>query len=147
VRFALSDGNEDHNVEETLNPAQCNFPIYNQRTKYIAGSSGNTLIISSPKQSSTSLGSRKASPKNDLRNEQFYAAHPTIFIFLDVLSKIQTTTYVKVRTIHMPAVIRRSEMEKLSYLMDQYSKLQANEIDRYQFVKAIGYKYSAKTDI
>ena len=45
-------------------------------------------------------------------NEQFYAAHPTIFIFLDVLSKIQTTTYVKVRTIHMPAVIRRSEMEK-----------------------------------
>jgi hypothetical protein len=80
-------------------------------------------------------------------NEQFYAAHPTIFIFLDVLSKIQTTTYVKVRTIHMPAVIRRSEMEKLSYLMDQYSKLQANEIDRYQFVKAIGYKYSAKTDI
>ena len=81
-------------------------------------------------------------------NEQFYAAHPTIFIFLDVLSKIQTTTYVKVRTIHMPAVIRRSddsEMEKLS--MDQYSNLQANEINRYQFVKAIGYKYSAKTDI
>jgi hypothetical protein len=34
--------------------------------------------------------------------EQFYAAHSTIFIFLDVLSKIQTTTYVKVRTIHMP---------------------------------------------
>ena len=47
----------------------------------------------------------------------------------------------------MPAVIRRSEMEKLSYQMDQYSKLQANEIDWYQFVKAIGYKYSAKTDI
>ena len=41
----------------------------------------------------------------------------------------------------MPAVIRRSEMEKLSYLMDQYSKLQANEIDRYQFVKAIGYRF------
>jgi hypothetical protein len=31
--------------------------------------------------------------------------------------------------------------------MDQYSNLKANEIDRYQFVKAIGYKYSAKTDI
>jgi hypothetical protein len=41
----------------------------------------------------------------------------------------------------------RSEMEKLSNLMDQYSNLQANEIDRYQFVKAIGYKYSAKTNI
>jgi hypothetical protein len=47
----------------------------------------------------------------------------------------------------MPAVIRRSKMEKLSYLMDQYGQLQANEIERYQFVKAIGYKYSAKTDI
>jgi hypothetical protein len=71
-------------LEETLNPAQCNFPIYNQRTKYIAD-----LLVT----------------------------------------------------------IRRSEMENLSYLMDQYSKLQPNEIDRYQFVKAIGYKYSAKTDI
>jgi hypothetical protein len=74
-------------------------------------------------------------------NEQFYAAHPTIFIFLDVLSKIQTTTYVKVRTIHMPAVIRRSEMEKLSNLMDQYSNLQAltrstdtSESDRLQIL-------------
>ena len=74
-------------------------------------------------------------------NEQFYAAHPTIFIFLDVLSKIQTTTYVKVRTIHMPAVIRRSEMEKFSNLMDQYSNLQAltrstdtSESDRLQIL-------------
>ena len=39
----------------------------------------------------------------------------------------------------MPAVIRRSEMEKLSNLMDQYSNLQANEIDRYQFVNAMGF--------
>ena len=50
------------------------------------------------------------------------------YLFSSMLSKIQTTTYVKVRTIHMPAVIRRFEMDKLSYLMDQYSKLQANEI-------------------
>jgi hypothetical protein len=120
-------------LEETLNPAQCNFPIYNQRTKYIAD-----LLISK-------LTKRRQVVCSD-QQRKIYAAHPTMFIFLDVLSKIQTT-YLKVRTIHMPAVIRRSEMENLSYLMDQYSKLQPNEIDRYQFVKAIGYKYSAKTDI
>ena len=38
------------------------------------------------------------------------------FIFLDVLSKIKTTTHVKVRTIHTRAVIRRSEMEKLQVI-------------------------------
>ena len=36
-------------------------------------------------------------------NAQFYACHPSIFIFLDVLLKIQTTSYIKIRTLHIQA--------------------------------------------
>ena len=59
---------------------------------------------------------------------------------------IQITTYIMMRTLNIPAVVRRSEMDKLTYLMDQYSKLQSGEKDHYHFIKAIGYKYSAVTN-
>jgi hypothetical protein len=63
-------------------------------------------------------------------NEQFYAAHPTILAFLDVITKIQITTYIKIRTLHQPAVVRRSEMDKLTFLMEQYAKYQNGEIHK-----------------
>jgi hypothetical protein len=77
-------------------------------------------------------------------NEQFYAAHPTILAFLDVITKIQITTYIKIRTLHQPAVVRRSEMDKLTFLMEQYAKYQNGERNRHQYIKAIGFKYSAR---
>jgi hypothetical protein len=83
-----------------------------------------SLIKSSTKQSSISLASKNGKPKKDARfhahyNEQLYATHPTIFVFLDVITKIQITTYIKIRTLHQPAVVRRSEMDKLTFLMEQ----------------------------
>lgn len=65
-----------------------------------------------------------------------------IFAFLDAITNIQITTYIMM-TLNIPAVVRRSEMDKLTYLMDQYSKLQSDEKDCYHYIKAIGYKYSA----
>jgi hypothetical protein len=80
-------------------------------------------------------------------NEQFYAAHQTILAFLDVITKIQITTYIKIRTLHQPAVVRHSEMDKLTFLMEQYAKYQNGERNRHQYIKAIGFKYSARTDV
>ena len=80
-------------------------------------------------------------------NQQFYAAHSTIFAFLDVITKIQITTYIKIRTLHQPAVVRGSEMDKLTFLMEQYPKYQNGERNRHQYIKAIGFKYSARTDV
>jgi hypothetical protein len=74
-------------------------------------------------------------------NEHFYAAHPIIFAFVDVITKIQITTYIKIRTLHQPAVVRRSEMDKLTFLMEQYAKYQNGETDRHQYIKAIGYTF------
>jgi hypothetical protein len=46
-----------------------------------------------------------------------------------------------------PAVMRRSEKEKNDYLMVQFVKLQNGESDRQHFLKAIGFKFSARTDL
>jgi hypothetical protein len=82
-------------------------------------------------------------------NQQFYAAHSTIFAFLDVITKIQITTYtyIKIRTLHQPAVGRRSEMDKLTFLIEKYAKYQNGERNRHQYIKAIDFKYSARTDV
>jgi hypothetical protein len=46
-------------------------------------------------------------------NDQFYSAHPCIYVFIDVLKQIQTTTYIKIRGLDNPATVRRTEKEKL----------------------------------
>lgn len=80
-------------------------------------------------------------------NEQINSGPPCIFVFLDNLLKIQTTTYIKVRGLEIPAVMRRSEKEKIDYLMVQFAKIQNGETDCQHFLKAIGFKFSARTDL
>ena len=38
-------------------------------------------------------------------NDQFYSAHPCIYVFIDVLKQIQTTTYIKIRGLDNPATV------------------------------------------
>jgi hypothetical protein len=39
------------------------------------------------------------------------------------------------------AVVRRSEIDKITFLMEQYAKYQNGERNRHQYIKAIGFKY------
>jgi hypothetical protein len=80
-------------------------------------------------------------------NEQFYSAHPTIFIFTDVLRKVQTATYIKMRSMDNQAPIRRIEKDKICFLKEQYGKFQADKISRYDFINIVGYRFSARTDV
>jgi hypothetical protein len=43
---------------------------------------------------------------------QFYACHPSIFIFLDVLLRIQTKWYMKIRTLYYIYRLRQEKMKK-----------------------------------
>jgi hypothetical protein len=43
--------------------------------------------------------------------------------------------------------MRRSEKEKIDYMMVQVAKLQNGENDRQYFLMAIGFKFSARTDL
>ncbi|CAC5372515.1 unnamed protein product [Mytilus coruscus] len=51
-------------------------------------------------------------------NEQFY-----IFVFVDVLLKLQTTSYIEMRTLSIKAPVRKYEKEKMNFLVEQYTKL------------------------
>ena len=39
----------------------------------------------------------------------------TLYVFIDVLKQIQTTTYIKIRGLDNPATVRRTEKEKLGF--------------------------------
>ena len=52
-------------------------------------------------------------------NAEFYAAHPPLCIFVDVLLKQQHVNYINIRGMDIPAGIRREMREKLEYSIDQ----------------------------
>ena len=80
-------------------------------------------------------------------NEQFYTSHPTIFIYIDILKKVQATTNVKLRSLDYQTPRKKVEKENLHFLRNHYSKFQDEEISRLDFIKMVGYRFSAKTEI
>jgi len=67
-------------------------------------------------------------------NQKFYLTHPTIFAFVDVILKLQTTTYVKIRSLDLPANTRKNDQEKIYFLLDQYRQYSCGDISRQQYV-------------
>ena len=80
-------------------------------------------------------------------NEQFYSHHPNIYIFIDVIKKIQATTYVKMRSLDMPAAVRKQEKEKMDFVIEKYQLYVRGDITRSQYIRCVAYKYSARTDL
>ena len=56
-------------------------------------------------------------------NKQFYASHPSMFVFLDNI-KIRTTTYIKLRSTNTDAVKRRHNSEKETVVLEKYRKFE-----------------------
>ena len=73
-------------------------------------------------------------------NGQFYSHHPTIFILLDVLKKLQATTYVKARALLRPS---NTNSSTTNYAQKQYEKYRNGDITRASFITAMGYKFKA----
>ena len=80
-------------------------------------------------------------------NGQFYARHPNIFFFLDVIRNIQSTTYVKLRSLDTQALVRRSEADKVKFSTDQLDKYITGTVSRASCVCSMGYKFAARTDL
>jgi hypothetical protein len=80
-------------------------------------------------------------------NGQFYSTHPSTFTFIDVITKLQTTTYVKMRCLNVDAALRKPEKERISFLLRQFEMYSVGELNRYQYIKSIGFKFAARTDL
>ena len=63
-------------------------------------------------------------------NAQFYTTHPTFFVFLEVLVKLQATTYVKMRETNVVSPYEKTEREINELILRQYEKCTSGEITR-----------------
>jgi hypothetical protein len=68
-----------------------------------------------------------------------------LYVFIDVLKQIQTTTYIKIRGLDNPATVMRTEKGKLA--LEQYRRLETGEISRATYMKSMGLQFSARTDL
>ena len=73
-------------------------------------------------------------------NEQFYTAHPTIFLFLEVLVKLQAKTYVKMRGTNVVAPYKKTEKE---LILKQFEKYTSGEITCSEYINSLGYRACA----
>ena len=73
-------------------------------------------------------------------NVHFYASHPNISFFVDVIKKMQATTYINIRAIDSIFAPRRCEMEKLLFAVAQfecYSKGESNLLNRRALLRQV----------
>ena len=80
-------------------------------------------------------------------NQHFYHPHPNIWNFINVIQDIQTTTYIKIRCIKISAPVSSAEKKKIESMEQAYEELQRNVIERIDYVKKLGHRFGAKTDL
>ena len=80
-------------------------------------------------------------------NGQFYSTHPSIFTCIDVITKIQTTTYVKMRCLNVDTALQKPEKERICFLLRQFEMYSVGKLNRYQYIKSIGFKFAACTNL
>jgi hypothetical protein len=66
---------------------------------------------------------------------------------LDVIRNIQSTTYVKLRSLDTQALVGRSEADKVKFSTDQLDKYITGTVSRASYVCSMGYKFAARTDL
>jgi hypothetical protein len=72
---------------------------------------------------------------------------PSIYWFLDVVLKLQTTSYIKIRIINEKVPLSRADKEKEQSLIDWHNQYVSGTITREKYTQTLGYKYQTKTDI
>ena len=64
-------------------------------------------------------------------NAQFYSAQPAIFVFMDVLQKLQAKTYLKMSSTDQAVTARKEDRTRTEFAISQYRKYSSGEITLY----------------
>ena len=72
---------------------------------------------------------------------QFYSAHPSIFVFIDVLQKVQATTYLKMRSTDQAVTARKEDKTRTEFTISQYRKYSSGESTRLEYIESLGYMF------
>lgn len=72
----------------------------------------------------------------------FYHTHPNINIFIQTLLTVQTNIYIKIQSIHIPAVVKtRRVREAELFLQEKLCQQKEGIISDYEFVKLVSHRY------
>ena len=80
-------------------------------------------------------------------NAEFYVKHPNIYIFVDVLKKIQSTTYVTLASLDQPARVSKHEKDKREFALCLYADYRSNAITRKEYIRKVAHRYGPRTDL
>ena len=82
-------------------------------------------------------------------NAEFYVKHPNIYVFVDVLKKIQQTAYVFMNSMSQQARKSKYEREKTAFVVSAYYdyRTQCRPITRKEFLQKVCYRYGPRTEL
>ena len=66
-------------------------------------------------------------------NAEFYVKHPNIYMFVDVLKKVQQTAYVAMNSLSQPARISKDERDKRQFAVAAYYDYRTHVLTRQQY--------------
>lgn len=73
-------------------------------------------------------------------NSSFYAAHPSLYVFVQNLIEFQMDTYIKINSINKTAKIKDKIVKnKIAFLERMIQNVNSNQITRLDFVKLVSY--------
>ena len=82
-------------------------------------------------------------------NAEFYVKHSNIYVFVDVLKKIQQTAYVSMNSMSQQARKSKYEREKTAFVVSTYHDYRTQRITRKEFLKKVHvcYRYGPRTEL
>lgn len=79
-------------------------------------------------------------------NKSFYHSHPSVFVFVDTLLKIQMEVYIKINSINAPYKYQNSNSKKRQmYILQHISSYRNGSISVLEFIKLVSHFYSHNT--
>ena len=80
-------------------------------------------------------------------NAEFYVKHPNIYVFVDVLKKIQQTTYVSMNSMSHRSPNRVREKTAFVVSAPLLYDYRTQRITRKEFLKKVCYRYGPRTEL
>lgn len=72
-------------------------------------------------------------------NSSFYNAHPSLFVFVEVLLRIQEETYIKCRSVDNTKIVRNATRKKHDFLKKTIDNFKNKKISTFTFVKTVSW--------
>jgi len=80
-------------------------------------------------------------------NALFFSAHPSNFVLVSALQKIQNETYIKMRSVTTRRLKKSATVKKEDSISSKTEQYRANLVSRIEFVSSVSYKFLPNTHL